>query len=134
MCFGRVVIPIEKDEADRSAGVVHGSAAGTAAHYAEIVRLNAPDYRPSVESFDLSLALANPAAAPKLQQLDTVRIFSRYDFEPAPSVWIGARCAHRASIVRRPSTPARRDLSGGGVAPDASLIPRNCSVPRPMER
>src|SRR5467141_4977220 len=60
-----------------------------AAHYAEIVRLNAPDYRPSVESFDLSLALANPAAAPKLQQLDTVRIFSRYDFEPAPSVWIG---------------------------------------------
>ena len=29
--------------------------------YAEIVRLNAPDFRPSVESFDLSAALADPA-------------------------------------------------------------------------
>src|SRR5712692_5916182 len=54
--------------------------------YAEIVRLNAPDYRPSVESFDLAAALANPAAAPALQPLDTVRIFGRYDFEDAPSV------------------------------------------------
>jgi len=32
-----------------------------AAHYAEIVRLNAPDFHPSVESFDISAALANPA-------------------------------------------------------------------------
>ena len=47
------------------------------AHYAEIVRLNPPDFRPSVESFDLSAALANPAASPKLQPLDTVRVFSR---------------------------------------------------------
>ena len=36
-----------------------------AAHYAEIVRLNAPDFRPSVESFDLSGALANPANVSK---------------------------------------------------------------------
>src|SRR6266581_2301651 len=33
-----------------------------APHYAEIVRLNTPDFRPSVESFDLSAALANPAS------------------------------------------------------------------------
>ncbi len=93
-----------------------------AAHYAEIVRLNAPDYRPSVESFDLSLALANPAAAPKLQQLDTVRIFSRYDFEPAPSVWIGGEV--RAPGKYRTSGQAHlRDaiFLAGGVAPDASL-------------
>src|SRR6202022_2257649 len=44
-----------------------------AAHYAEIVRLNPPDYRPSVESFDLSLALANPANAPELKAHHTVR-------------------------------------------------------------
>src|SRR5205807_3463059 len=44
-----------------------------APHYAEIVRLNPPDFHPSVESFDLTAALANPAAAPKLQPLDTVR-------------------------------------------------------------
>jgi protein involved in polysaccharide export with SLBB domain len=93
-----------------------------AAHYAEIVRLNPPDYRPSVESFDLSLALANPAAAPKLQQLDTVRIFSRYDFEQAPSVWIGGEV--RAPGKYRTSGQAHlRDaiFLAGGVAPDASL-------------
>ncbi len=93
-----------------------------AAHYAEIVRLNLPDYRPSVESFDLSLALANPAAAPKLQQLDTVRIFSRYDFEQAPSVWIGGEV--RAPGKYRTSGQAHlRDaiFLAGGVAPDASL-------------
>jgi len=60
-----------------------------AAHYVEVVRLNAPDFHPSVESFDLAAALANPATAPTLKPLDTVRVFSRYDFEPAPDVWVG---------------------------------------------
>jgi protein involved in polysaccharide export with SLBB domain len=60
-----------------------------AGRYAEIIRLNLPDYRPTVESFDLAVALSNPANAPKLTPLDTVRIFSRYDFDPAPDVWIG---------------------------------------------
>jgi len=57
--------------------------------YAEIIRLNKPDFRPTVESFDLAAALENPAASPKLQPLDTIRIFSRYDFDPAPRVWVG---------------------------------------------
>ncbi|MGC1107919.1 MAG: SLBB domain-containing protein, partial [Candidatus Acidiferrales bacterium] len=58
-------------------------------HYAEIIRLNAPDYHPSVESFDLEDALKNPASAPVLNPLDTVQIFGRYDFEnpPTVSVW-----------------------------------------------
>ncbi len=58
-------------------------------HYAEIIRLNAPDYHPSVESFDLETALGNPASAPVLHPLDTVQIFGRYDFEnpPTVSVW-----------------------------------------------
>jgi protein involved in polysaccharide export with SLBB domain len=60
-----------------------------APHYAEIVRLNAPDFHPTVESFDVAAALANPAGAPKLEPLDTVRIFSRYAFEPPPDVWVG---------------------------------------------
>jgi len=93
-----------------------------APHYAEIVRLNAPDNHPSVESFDLSNALANPASAPKLQPLDTVRIFSRFDFEPAPTIWVGGE-------VR---SPGRYSTSGqahvrdavylaGGLTPDASM-------------
>ena len=93
-----------------------------AGHYAEIVRLNPPDYRPSVESFDLAAALANPVTAPKLQAHDTVRIFGRYDFEPAPEVWIGGEV--RAAGKYSTSGQVRlRDAIylAGGVTPDASL-------------
>ncbi|HET8922224.1 MAG TPA: SLBB domain-containing protein [Candidatus Acidoferrum sp.] len=93
-----------------------------APHYAEIVRLNPPDFRPSVESFDLSAALANPASAPKLQPLDTVRIFSRFDFEPAPEIWVGGEV--RVPGKYRTSGQARlKDAVylAGGVTQDASL-------------
>ncbi|HEY2461749.1 MAG TPA: SLBB domain-containing protein [Candidatus Acidoferrum sp.] len=93
-----------------------------AGHYAEIVRLNAPDFRPSVESFDLTAALANPETAPKLQAHDTVRIFGRFDFEPAPEVWIGGEV--RAPGKYRTSGQVRlRDAIylAGGLSPDASL-------------
>jgi len=93
-----------------------------APHYAEIVRLNAPDFRPSVESFDLSAALDNPASAPKLQPLDTVRIFSRYDFEPAPEIWVGGEV--RVPGMYRTSGQVRlKDavFLAGGVTQDASL-------------
>jgi len=93
-----------------------------AAHYGEIIRLNPPDFRPSVESFDLSRGLANPAEAPQLRPLDTVRIFSKYDFEQAPSVWIGGDV--RAPGSYRTSGQIRlRDAIylAGGVSPDAAL-------------
>ena len=93
-----------------------------APHYAEIVRLNAPDFHPSVESFDLSAALANPASAPTLQPLDTLRIFSRFDFEPPPDVWVGGEV--RAPGKYRTSGQAHlRDAIylSGGVTQDASL-------------
>src|ERR1700719_1263532 len=57
-----------------------------AAQYAEIIRLNAPDFRPSVESFSLADALNDPSRAPILHPMDTVRIFSRFDFENPPTV------------------------------------------------
>lgn len=57
-----------------------------AQQYAEIIRLNPPDFRPSVESFSLASAMADPSKAPALQPMDTVRIFSRFDFEAAPAV------------------------------------------------
>ena len=93
-----------------------------AAHYAEIVRLNPPDFHPSVESFDLSAALSNAAAAPKLQPLDTVRVFSRYDFEPAPTVWVGGEV--RAPGKYRTSGQVHlRDAIylAGGISTDAGL-------------
>jgi polysaccharide biosynthesis/export protein len=57
-----------------------------AGQYAEIIRLNAPDFRPSVESFSVVDALADPSKAPILHPMDTVRIFSRFDFENPPTV------------------------------------------------
>ena len=72
-----------------------------APHYAEIVRLNPPDFHPSVESFDVSAALADPASAPVLKPLDTVRIFSRFDFERPPEVWVGGEVRTPGSTTRR---------------------------------
>jgi polysaccharide biosynthesis/export protein len=91
-----------------------------AAQYAEIIRLNAPDFHPSAEGFDLAEALADPSHAPLLHPMDTIRIFSRFDFEnpPAVSVW---------GDVRTPGTfrtSGQIHLSdavhlAGGLSPDA---------------
>jgi len=93
-----------------------------AGHYAEIVRLNSPDYRPTVESFDLAAALADPATAPKLQAHDTVRVFGRYDFEPAPHVWVGGEVVAPGKYATSGQIRLRDAIYlAGGVAPDASL-------------
>jgi protein involved in polysaccharide export with SLBB domain len=88
--------------------------------YGEIIRLNPPDYHPTVESFDVAQALASPSSAPVLEPMDTVRIFGRYDFENAPSVSV-------LGDVRKPGnyqTSGQIHLSdavhlAGGMAPDA---------------
>lgn len=91
-----------------------------AAQYAEIIRLNAPDFHPSVESFDLAQALADPSHAPLLHAMDTVRIFGRYDFENAPtvSVWGDVRGpgTFRTSGQIRLSDAIHL---AGGLSPDA---------------
>ena len=94
-----------------------------AGRYAEIVRLNAPDFHPSVESFNLEAAMANPAAAPKLQPLDTIRIFSRFDFEQAPTVWVGGE-VRTPGNYRTSGQAHLRDAIylAGGILPDASLV------------
>ena len=93
-----------------------------AAHYGEIIRLSPPDYRPNVVSFDLAAALKDPASAPALEPLDTIRVFSRFDFEPPPTVSVGGE-------VRLPGTyktsgqASLRDavFLAGGLTPDASV-------------
>jgi len=93
-----------------------------AGHYGEIVRLNPPDFRPSVESFDLAAALANPAESPKLQPLDTVRIFSRFDFEPAPTVWVGGEVRAPGKYPTSGQVRLRDAIYlAGGVSTDAGL-------------
>jgi len=88
--------------------------------YAEIIRLNAPDYRPTVESFNLADALNHPGSAPLLQPLDTLQIFGRYDFTnpPTVSVWGDVR------VPGTYGTSGQLHLSdaihmAGGLAPDA---------------
>ena len=90
--------------------------------YAEIIRITAPDNRPVVESFNLGAALDHPESAPKLQPLDTVRIFGRYDLEAVPEIAVDGE-------VR---APGRYRVSGqehlrdaiyqaGGVTPETWL-------------
>jgi protein involved in polysaccharide export with SLBB domain len=91
-----------------------------AAQYAEIIRLNPPDFHPSVEGFNLAEALESPEKSPVLQAMDTLRIFSRFDFENPPIVSIG-------DAVRAPGTyqtSGRIRLTdavhlAGGLTPDA---------------
>ncbi len=93
-----------------------------ATKYAEIIRLNAPDFHPSVEGFDLADAIENPSKAPVLQAMDTVRIFSRFDFENPPAVSV-------LGDVREPGTyrtSGQIRLTdavhlAGGLTPDAQI-------------
>jgi len=91
-----------------------------ATNYAEIIRLNAPDFHPTVESFDLAESLADPSHAPLLHPMDTVRIFSRFDFENPPivSVWGDVRApgTYRTSGQIRLGDAIHL---AGGLAPDA---------------
>jgi polysaccharide export outer membrane protein len=90
--------------------------------YAEIIRLHAPDYHPVVETFDLATALEHPETAPKLEPLDTVRIFGRYDFEPNPEVLITGE-VRAPGRYRTSGQQHLRDaiFQAGGVTPDAWL-------------
>src|SRR5262249_11793471 len=92
-----------------------------AAHYAEIIRINPPDNHPSVERFDLAAALSDKSKAPKLQPLDTVRVFSRYDFEPAPSVWVGGEVRLPGKYTTSGQARLRDAVYlAGGLTPDAA--------------
>lgn len=93
-----------------------------AAHYAEIVRLNPPDFHPSVVSFDLAAAMKDPASAPKLAPLDTIHIFSRFDFEPAPTVSVTGE-VRSPGTYRTSGEVTLRDAVylAGGLTPDAAL-------------
>jgi polysaccharide biosynthesis/export protein len=90
--------------------------------YAEIIRLHAPDYHPVVETFDLAAALEHPDKAPKLEPLDTIRIFGRYDFESDPEVLVTGE-VRAPGRYRSSGQQHLRDAiyQAGGVTPDAWL-------------
>ncbi len=92
------------------------------ADYAEIIRLEPPDFHPVVRSFSLTQALAHPAQAPLLRPLDTVRIYSRYAFEDLPTVYVGGEVRH-PGLYRTSGQIHLRDAIGlaGGLTRDADL-------------
>jgi protein involved in polysaccharide export with SLBB domain len=90
--------------------------------YAEIIRLLPPDYHPQVESFNLVKALKDPAASPKLDPLDTVRVFGRYDFQDVPTVSVGG-AVRQPGLYRTSGQVHLRDALNlaGGVMADADM-------------
>jgi polysaccharide export outer membrane protein len=93
-----------------------------AERYAEIVRIAQPDNRPVVESFNLAAALAHPESAPKLQPLDTIRIFGRYDLEAAPEIVVNGE-VRSAGRYRASGQEHLRDAiyQAGGLTPESWL-------------
>ena len=92
------------------------------ADYAEIIRLAPPDSHPVVDSFNLAQALKHPSDSPKLDRLDTIRIFSHYDFRDVPTVSVGG-AVRKPGVYRTSGEIHLRDAIqlAGGVTPDADL-------------
>jgi protein involved in polysaccharide export with SLBB domain len=107
--------------------------------HAEIIRLAPPDFAPQVIAFDLAEALdgSGPSnttgSAPRdpgppndqnvtLKPFDTVRIFSRFDFEDPPMITVSGEVRHPGEHVTNGETRLRDAVYlAGGVTPDALL-------------
>lgn len=90
--------------------------------HAEIIRLNQPDYTPMVIAFNLGDALAGKEQDLVLKPFDTVRVFSKYDFEDPPIITITGEVREPGDHLTN-GTPHLRDAIylAGGTTPDALL-------------
>ena len=88
--------------------------------YAEIIRIQGPDNRPVVESFNLATALGHPESAPRLQALDTIRVFGRYDLEAAPEFAVYGEVRSPGNYRSSGQAHLRDAIyQAGGITPDA---------------
>jgi len=89
--------------------------------HAEIVRLNPPDYTPQVLAFNLDEALNAKEQPVALKAFDTVRIFSRFDFEDAPVVTVTGEVRDPGDHLTNGAARVRDAVYlAGGLTPDAS--------------
>jgi protein involved in polysaccharide export with SLBB domain len=90
--------------------------------HAEIIRLAEPDYTPVVLAFNLGDALAGKDQDLVLKPFDTIRVFSKYDFEDPPIITISGEVRDPGDHVTN-GTPHLRDAIylAGGTTRDASL-------------
>jgi len=77
------------------------------AEHAEIIRLQAPDFRPQTISFNLSDVLSGDDPIP-LQPFDVIRLFSRYEIDP-PKVSI------KGEVLRPGSYPLSAGMTVAGL-------------------
>lgn len=90
--------------------------------HAEIIRLNPPDSTPAVLAFNLDDALAGKDQGLVLKPFDTVRVFSRFDFEDPPVVTVSGEVRDPGDHLTNGATYLRDAVYlAGGVTPDALL-------------
>jgi protein involved in polysaccharide export with SLBB domain len=90
--------------------------------HAEIIRLNAPDYMPTVLAFNLDEALAGKEQDIALKPLDTVRVFGRYDFEDPPVVTVSGEVRDPGDHVTNGATYLRDAIYlAGNLTPEAQV-------------
>lgn len=90
--------------------------------HAEIIRLEGPDLKPTVLTFNLKDALEGKDQDIGLKPFDTIRIFGRYDFEEAPLITVTGEVRDPGDHLTNGVTHLRDAVFlAGGVAPDAEL-------------
>jgi len=90
--------------------------------HAEVIRLSAPDYTPTVISFNLGEALSGTDQDIALKPFDTVRIFGRFDFEDQPLITVSGEVRDPGDHVTNGATYLRDAIYlSGGTTPDALL-------------
>ena len=90
--------------------------------HAEIIRLIQPDYTPTVLTFNLGDALAGKDQDLALKPFDTVRVFSRYDFEDLPVVTITGEVRDPGDHLSNGTLHLRDAIYlAGGTTRDAGL-------------
>ena len=89
--------------------------------HAEIVRLNPPDYAPQVIAFNLDTALSAKEQPVVLKPFDTVRVFSRFDFEDPPVITVTGEVRDPGDHLTNGVTHVRDAVYlAGGLTSDAS--------------
>jgi protein involved in polysaccharide export with SLBB domain len=90
--------------------------------HAEIIRLNAPDYKPEIIAFNLGDALNGKDQGLVLKPFDTVRVFGRFDFEDPPVITVTGEVRDPGDHVANGATYLRDAIFlAGNTSPDAQL-------------
>jgi len=90
--------------------------------HAEIIRLNPPDYTPTVLTFNLGEALQGKVQDVALKPFDTVRVFGRFDFEDPPVVTVSGEVRDPGDHITNGATHLRDAVYlAGGATSDALL-------------